>query len=398
LLLALLAAMALSLLVAAGLGTAAPEPAFASSCGKRLSLSVSKRKVRVGQRVRVQGRACTTAARKVRIKLRGVRYWRVRTASRGRFSMRMRVRVRGSARTARIQATAPGAGSDSVKLRVLGGNCPLSHPRTQVGLTLGGCRVVSSDTASDPDPEQTWGNIECGSWENPIPSRHQRLSSGGDSHPTAQGQAQAGDFRRLTVIDGDDWSGERCELGLNDHQEGPTALYREGQRRATFFSMRLPDNFPLDANTWQTVFQMKQAQPSDNGGGVPVLFMGAYLGEWHIESANGEYWSFPAQKNTWTRFVFDVTYSQDSDRGSLQVAADLNGDGDVGDSGERSPRIRINTLMTEADGPNGSSDGLAPGDPIPSHMRAGIYHNPSIACLPPVGCSTELDNVQVLAP
>jgi hypothetical protein len=258
--------------------------------------------------------------------------------------------------------------------------------------------VVSSDTASDPDPEQTWGNIECGSWENPIPSRHQRLSSGGDSHPTAQGQAQAGDFRRLTVIDGDDWSGERCELGLNDHQEGPTALYREGQRRATFFSMRLPDNFPLDANTWQTVFQMKQAQPSDNGGGVPVLFMGAYLGEWHIESANGEYWSFPAQKNTWTRFVFDVTYSQDSDRGSLQVAADLNGDGDVGDSGERSPRIRTNTLMTEADGPNGSSDGLAPGDPIPSHMRAGIYHNPSIACLPPVGCSTELDNVQVLAP
>jgi hypothetical protein len=201
----------------------------------------------------------------------------------------------------------------------------------------------------------------------------------------------------VTVLDGDDWSGERCELGMNDHQLGPTAFYREGMRRASYFSLRLPNNFPLAANTWQTVFQMKQAQPSDNGGGVPILFMGAYLGRWHIESLNGEYWSFPAQQNVWTRFVFDVKYSQDPNQGWVQVSVDLNGDGQLS-SGERSPVIHTNTLKAESDGPNGTSDGLAPGDSIPSHMRAGIYHNASIVCPPPNGCSTEVDNFQVLAP
>jgi hypothetical protein len=38
------------------------------------------------------------------------------------------------------------------------------------------------------------------------------------------------------------------------------------------------------------------------------------------------------------------------------------------------------------------------GDSIPSHLRAGIYHNTSIACTSGAGgCPTEFDNVQVYA-
>ncbi len=54
------------------------------------------------------------------------------------------------------------------------------------------------------------------------------------------------------------------------------------------------------------------------------------------------------------------------------------------------------TLKRETTG--GTDDGIAPGESIPSHLRVGIYHNPAIACPPPSGCSTQVDNVQVVRP
>jgi hypothetical protein len=261
-------------------------------------------------------------------------------------------------------------------------------------MTLSGCSLIASDTSANPSPLSFWGSIQCAN-----SSRYSYLESGGDPHFTATGAAQPDNaYRRLTVLDGDEFYGERCELGLNDHNIGPTAFYHEGQHRATYISLRLPENFPLSTNDWQTVMQMKQAQPSDGGGGGPILEMQARQGRWVILNNWHELWSFPAQKNTWTRFAWDVYYSQDPSKGWIQVSADLNGDGDFNDPGERSPVIHTATLKTEIEGPNGTSDGLAPGDPIPSHLRAGIYHNPSIPCPAPTGCSVEVDNVQVLGP
>ena len=48
--------------------------------------------------------------------------------------------------------------------------------------------------------------------------------------------------------------------------------------------------------------------------------------------------------------------------------------------------------------PGGEPDGLKPGQPIPSHLRAGIYHDPLIPCPSPTGCSVDIDNVQVIRP
>ncbi len=50
----------------------------------------------------------------------------------------------------------------------------------------------------------------------------------------------------------------------------------------TFFSERYPDNFSASVNSWQTVVQMKQAQPADNGGGGPVLELQLYDGRLHL--------------------------------------------------------------------------------------------------------------------
>jgi hypothetical protein len=274
--------------------------------------------------------------------------------------------------------------------------CPLTgQPIPAVPMTMPGCRLVASDTASNPNPIPFWGFIAC---QNS--SRVQQLTSGGDPHLTATGAPQLdGDYRRMTVLDGDNpfgW-GERCELGENDHRTGPTVFYHEGEQRVTYLSIRLPDNFNRNVNAWQDVMQMKETQPYDNSSDCcPILYFAVHNGAWRIESVHGEYATFPASSDLWTRFAFDVFYSQDPSKGWLQVSADLNSDGDFNDRGERTPVIHTPTLIAETNGPHGTSDGLAPGDSIPDHLRVGIYHNPSIPCPPPGGCSTEVDNVQVM--
>ncbi len=397
---------ALALVASALLGTA--PVATAAGCG-HIHLRVSKHRVKPGHVLRVSGTTCKARSerpRVLRIKLRTRHGWQKigisRTRSTGHFSRRVRVPEPGQAEartsTARIQVVAPDAQSPSVPIKVTdpSANCPLDEPGSTIGATVQGCRLVASDTASEQSPMSFWGRVDCGVWPNLATDRPERPTSGGDTHPTATGEAQGdSDFRRMTVFDGDDVAGERCELGLNDSQEGPTAFYKEGDRRVTYVSIRLPENFPLDAEAWQTILQMKQAQPANNGGGVPILFMEAFDGTYFIDSDHGIHWEFPAQKNVWTRFMFDVTYSQDPSKGSVEVAADLNDDGDFDDPGERSPRVQTATMRAETPGPD---DTIAPGASIPDHLRAGIYHDPSIPCPRPVGCSTEIDNVQVVAP
>lgn len=258
----------------------------------------------------------------------------------------------------------------------------------------------ASDTAADPSPVGFWGEVECVN-----DGRHQLISSGGDRHPTITGAPQGNDsFRRLSVVDGDDYWGERCELG-DDNSKGRTTVYREGTRWITQMSARLPaDAFPFALNTWQVVMQMKQAAPAANSGGTPVLSLDAYDGRWRFRQSlsprqagdSRELWSAPAAAGSWTRFSFDIRYSRKSSRGAVNVSADLNGDGDFLDNGESSGTIRTYTLKVETQG--GSRDGVKPGQSIASHLRTGIYHDDSIDCPPPEGCYIDLDNVQVLRP
>jgi hypothetical protein len=382
-----------------------PDPASASTPCKRFSLRIPTHRVSANGWIRVRGRSCDQSARRhrVRFKIRQAGHWRLtgsaRTRPGGRFSKRVHLHAVAGHKVVRLQATASARKSRTVRIHVIEPGCTVGPPGS-LGVTVGGCRVLASDTATGSNPRNFWGSVECGrSLGSPDPSRQQDIASGGDTHLTATGAAQGdSNYRRLTVEDSDDYYGERCELGKNDHRTGPTTFYHEGQRRATFVSLRLPSNFPLNADSWQTVMQMKQAQPShDDGPGPPILFMGAYEGRWQVEGVNGDFWTFPAQPGVWTRFGFDVFYSQDQSRGWLQVSADLNGDGDFDDPGERSPVIHAATLATEIAAPGSSGDGLAPGASIPSHLRTGIYHDSSISCPAPSGCSIEVDNVQVVA-
>ena len=262
----------------------------------------------------------------------------------------------------------------------------------------GGTVLIASDTAANPNPDAFWGRSYCAN-----DSRVQQITSGGDPHPTATGAPQGNsDFRRLTVFDGDNSFGERCELGW-DSRNGPTAFYRQGQRRITYISIRLPTGFPLGVDTWQAVMQMKQSGPSNNSSGTPILELDAYGGRWRLRqslsrrdaSDSRQLWSAPATTGVWTRFFFKARYSTHPKQGFIRMGVDLNGDGDFADSGELSPRFRTYTLKVET-APGGY--GIKPGHPIPSHLRAGLYHDSSVPCPRPSGCSVDIDNVQVLRP
>lgn len=258
-------------------------------------------------------------------------------------------------------------------------------------------RLIASDTAANPNPDPFWGRSYCANDQ-----RVQQFTSGGDSHLTLTGAPQGDSaFRRLTVLDGDDAFGERCELGW-DSLNGPTAFYHQGQHRLTAISIRLPTGFPLNAFSWQAVMQMKSVP--NNTTGTPVLELDAYGGRWRLRQSLSRYsasdsrelWSAPASLNFWTRFLFDVRYSDRKKRGYIRVGVDLNGDGDFADQGELSRGLHTYTLKVQPPGP--VLAGIKPGRPVPSHLRAGIYHDTAIPCPGPVGCPVDIDNVEVMRP
>lgn len=267
------------------------------------------------------------------------------------------------------------------------------HPAAQTRAAT----VLLRDSAVDSDPLPIWGRITCATAD-----RHQWIPIGGDPSPRLdEGLLGSTAFRRLTVYDGDDNSGERCELGMNDRHVGPTALFHEGEHRVTRVALRLPQSFPLEANSWQTVVQMKQTQPSDGGGSSPVIELSAYRGLWHLSVSTGHHeddwtrWTAPARRGLWTHFTFDVLYSQHPMVGNVRFLADLNGDGDTNDADENNGPYYGTTLKRELP-EKPPFDGLRRGASIPSHLRVGLYHDPSIPC--PGGCAIDVDSVEVIAP
>jgi hypothetical protein len=256
-----------------------------------------------------------------------------------------------------------------------------------------GCTVLKSDVGATANAASLWGQVECAA-----PTRAQLEGTGGDDHPTASGASQGNSaYWELTVVDGDDWAGERCELGRNNWTNGTNGgsgtfmTYPEGSHRVTFASFRFGSLFPFETSNWQTVLQMKQAQPSNAGGGSPRLEVQLRNGRLYVESDFDSYWSTRVTQGAWIRMALDVRYSQDPDVGTITMYVDGNGDGDAADPGEVSPLIRTSTLKAEIAGPQTR---IPVGASIPGHLRVGVYHHTAISC--PSGCPVDVDNVQVV--
>lgn len=266
-------------------------------------------------------------------------------------------------------------------------------------MTAPGCSLRRSDTGAQADPNPgLWGSLSAVS-----ASRHQDFSYGGDRRRKANGSVQGNNaFRRLTVQDGDDYFGERTELGRNEYRYGENtgtqtsgtfALYREGERKVTFFSQRYGAGFTSSRDGWQTVMQMKQAQPYAANGpvdGAPAIEFQIFKNRLRLRGFHTTTWTTRAPpKGRWIRYALDVTYSQDPAKGRIQVFVDSNADGDFLDRGEMSPELTMRTLAYVTSQGSGT---IPVGESLPGHLRLGIYHHSSVYGTTVVG----VDNVQVL--
>jgi hypothetical protein len=272
-------------------------------------------------------------------------------------------------------------GKRKIRLRAVGRRGVRARTTVRISAQGGsGCELhlLQEDLATDPDPMSLWGDIDAIS-----PSRHQWFSSGGPD---------GGPFRRMTALDGDLYHGnsERAELGnsnyLLDHGRLDTFyLYRAGMRRVTSFWMRLPSSFPINTDDWQVVMQMKETDPATNTDGTPIIALQATEGQWILKQSASSgpsndtrvLWRTPARVGIWTHIVVDATYSTDPAAGRIAMTI----------GGASSPQLRTYTLKSEVSPPGPD---LRAGEPIPSHLRLGIYHDP-----PMPGTSVDIAQVQI---
>jgi hypothetical protein len=272
-------------------------------------------------------------------------------------------------------------------------------------LATGGT-ILREDTSSQADPTAgLWGSIEAVN-----STRHVLTSTGGDSRPKADGVAQGNTaYRAMTVNDGDEnlWANNaRAQLGRNERgygentgtqTSGTFALFPEGARRLVFISMRFPSsNFVMNQPGFQTIINLKQTQPYGGNGSLPGNALEVNLKENQLQFDNfwARIWSTPAPPwDTWIRFAFDVTFSQDPAIGKIRIYVDRDGDGNFNDADEMSPEFTQQTLPTETLGPTVNVSYLPIGTSIPTHMRVGIYNDgPNF-----YGTTTvHLDNIQVM--
>jgi hypothetical protein len=345
-----------------------PHPAAAKSRGCDRSLNPSLKIVQPRAALRVSGVVCRKGP--VRVQQRRKGSWRgigrARADRSGAFSSCVRLRSTGKRR---------------VHLRAVSRHRSRARATVRIAAQGGaGCELhlLKEDMATEPDPRSLWGDIDAVS-----PTRAQWLAAGGPD---------GGPFRRMTALDGDLYHGnsERAELGnsnylLDEGKPDTFYLYRAGMRRVTSFWIRLPATFPMNTDEWQVVMQMKQSDPATNADGTPVIALQATEGQWLLKQSSSTgvsedtriLWKAPARVGAWTQITVDATYSTDPAAGRFAITI----------GGASSPVLRTYTLKSEVSPPGPE---LHAGDPIPSHLRLGIYHQPTLP-----GTSVDIAQVQI---
>lgn len=244
---------------------------------------------------------------------------------------------------------------------------------------IGGAADVTMKTdhavgATAADVKLLWGSIDAAD-----DARVSHFATGGPTN---------GAYRRVSLLDTDEVTGNRAEIGRNHYRMGESgdttaaiapvwinahtfALYQQGQRRITRYWTRLATNFPTSEPHWNVVMQMKQTQPYTTGsgsvGGSPQIALEAENNAWRISWDGGlaYYGSVALVANVWVQHEFDIVYHSDPAIGRviwrMNTGAGLT---------ERYSGF-LATLKTETV----DSTYLAVGQSIPSHLRMGIYRN-----------------------
>jgi hypothetical protein len=224
------------------------------------------------------------------------------------------------------------------------------------------CALVQASSAfagvlQASDAERAW-NQEWASWSCADASRVQQVSS-----PVAQGKKAY----ELTVHDGDNAYGERCELGNGNPGRPGFPLFHQGDERWISFQVYLPDSYPINTPDWNVFFQIHQ----EGDGGCPPISLNVEDGQFKLyNSARSTYvldttekWHAPAQRNRWAKFTMHILNSPDDNTGYVELYGDLDGQG----MKTLMPRTHMHTMTQRSDG-----------SAMTNHARVGIYRNPAI--------------------
>jgi polysaccharide lyase-like protein len=213
-------------------------------------------------------------------------------------------------------------------------------------------RVLQASTA-----EHAW-NQEWASWSCANSSRFSEVTS-----PANQGRHAY----ELTVHDGDDVWGERCELGHGNPGRSGFPLFHSGDDVWMSFSVYLPDNYPINTHNWNVMFQIHQ----EADGGCPPIAMEVQDGQWKLYNSTRptyvmdtvEKWHAPAQRNRWTKFTIHMMNSGSDSKGFIELYSDVGGNG----MEQVMPRTYMHTMTIHSDG-----------SPYTNHARIGIYRDKAI--------------------
>src|SRR5918995_4717879 len=229
--------------------------------------------------------------------------------------------------------------------------------------------VVRSDPGIEPTPEDLWGDIQC-----QVDSRYEHHVTGGPD---------GGPWRQLTVLDGDDFYGERCELGRNTKRYGRSSatdhrgtfyLFRNGDRRIIDWYFKLMPGIPV-STYGNTIFQLKHTCPCGNITalpelGLPVRLPNLYLRVGDPDPTVRDRWSTPVETGVWYHATLDVTFSLTDADGRVQLTIDdVDGVADA----RSSPTFSLATINRDD------------GRPSPDHLRMGQYRNVAISGTSSVG-------------
>jgi hypothetical protein len=226
-----------------------------------------------------------------------------------------------------------------------------------LGATLIQVASASAGVVQASGAERPW-NQEWASWSCADSSRVQEVSS-----PAVQGRKAY----ELTVRDGDNSWGERCELGHGNPGRSGFPLFRAGDETWMSFQVYLPDNYPINTPHWNVFFQIHQ----EGDGGCPPITLQVVNGQFKLfNSARRTYvtdtvekWHAPAQRNRWTKFTIHMKNSTDDNVGFVELFSDLEGQG----MKLVMPKTYMHTMTARADN-----------SAMINHARIGIYRNPAI--------------------
>jgi hypothetical protein len=180
--------------------------------------------------------------------------------------------------------------------------------------------------------------------------------------------AQGSHAYRISVQDGDDSYGERCELGQANPTRANFPLFHEGDERWISYQMRLGDDVNTAPDSWFVVMQLKQL----GGLGTPAVSMGINRDKLilmnsdtnHDSSGCNWWWQGPAYKNRWLKFTYHIKFSPDDSVGYIELY------GDMGD-GQGMHQLMARTYMhTQKVGFDGKT--------VDSHSRIGIYRDTDV--------------------